>query len=50
MLKDNQKKAILEQDKSAKEGYLNAAPQISNAAVKGHPKYQAYAASMAAQH
>lgn len=47
MLKDNQKKAILEQDKSAKNGYLNAAPALTNAAVKGHPKFQAYTASMA---
>ena len=50
MLKDNQKKAILDSDKSAKSAYLNASPKITNAAVKAHPKFQAYEASMAASH
>ena len=50
MLKDNQKKAILDSDKSAKSAYLNASPKITNASVKAHPKFQAYEASMAASH
>ena len=50
MLTDAQKKAVLEQDKSAKAGYLSAAPKISNAAVKNHDKYKAYEASIGSSH
>ena len=46
MLTDAQKKAILEQDRSAKATYLSAAPAISNAAVKNHEKYKAYEANI----
>ena len=50
MLNDAQKKAILDQDKSAKTGYLSAAPPLSNAGIKAHPKFQAYAASIGVAH
>ena len=50
MLTDAQKKAIVEQDKSAKQGYLAAAPKISNAGIKAHDKFRAYEASMGAKH
>ena len=50
MLTDAQKKAVLEQDKSAKAGYLATAPKISNAGVKNHDKYKAYEASIGSSH
>ena len=46
MLTDAQKKAILEQDKSAKNTYLTASPAISQAGVKAHPKFVAYSNSI----
>ena len=39
MLTDAQKKAILEQDKSAKATYLSASPALSQAGIKAHPKF-----------
>ena len=50
MLNEDQKKAILDQDKSTKIGYLAATPTLSNAGVKAHPKFQAYEASIGASH
>ncbi len=50
MLNDAQKKAILEQDKSTKAGYLAATPNLTNAGVKAHPKFAAYEASIGASH
>ena len=46
MLNDAQKKAVLDQDKSAKATYLASAPKISNASVKNHEKYRAYEAGI----
>lgn len=46
MLNDAQKKAILDQDKSAKNGFLAATPKISNAGVKSHEKFKSYEASI----
>ena len=46
MLTDAQKKAILQQDKSAKASYLSASPALSQAGIKAHPKFQAYTASI----
>lgn len=50
MLNDAQKKAIVEQDKSAKQQYLAATPKITNAAIKVHDKFKAYEASIGASH
>ena len=50
MLNDAQKKAIVAQDKSIKDGYLAAVPKLSNAAVKSHDKFKAYEASIGASH
>lgn len=50
MLNDAQKKAIVEQDKSAKKTYLTAAPSVSHAGVKAHPKFVQYTASVGSQH
>ena len=50
MLTDAQKKAVLEQDKSAKASFLSSAPKISNASVKNHEKYKAYEASIGSSH
>lgn len=46
MLNDTQKKAILEQDKSTKNGFLAATPKITNAGVKSHDKFKLYEASI----
>lgn len=46
MLNDAQKKAIVEQDKSAKNSYLTASPALANAGVKTHPKFIAYTSSI----
>ena len=46
MLNDAQKKAIVEQDKSAKNSYLTASPSLANAGVKTHPKFIAYTSSI----
>ena len=46
MLNDTQKKVILETDKAAKEAYLAKKPEISNAGVKAHEKYQQYVTSI----
>jgi hypothetical protein len=48
MLNDAQKTAIVSQDKATKNSYLSAAPKLSNAAVKAHDKFKAYAASIGA--
>lgn len=50
MLNEDQKQAILAQDKSAKQGYLSAQPALNHAGVKAHPKYLAYEASIGASH
>ena len=50
MLTDAQKKAVLEQDKSAKNGYLASTPSLNNAGVKAHPKFVAYENSIGAGH
>lgn len=50
MLNDAQKSAILAQDKSTKNGYLNAAPSITNGGVKAHDKFVAYAATISPAH
>ena len=46
MLNDAQKKAISEQDKTAKNSYLAAAPALTNAGIKAHPKFTAYTNSI----
>lgn len=46
MLNAQQKKVILESDKSAKEAYLAKQPAISNAGVKSHDKFKAYVTSI----
>ena len=46
MLNAQQKKVILESDKSAKEAYLAKQPAISDAGVKSHDKFKAYVTSI----
>lgn len=46
MLNDAQKKAIVDQDKSAKKAFLTAAPALNAAGVKTHPKFVAYTNSI----
>jgi len=46
MLNADQKKAILDGDKSAKNGYLAKGPAVSNGGIKTHPKFVAYEKSI----
>jgi hypothetical protein len=50
MLNDDQKKAIIDQDKSAKNGYLASGPAISNGGLKSHDKFKAYETSIGVSH
>lgn len=50
MLNDAQKKAVVDQDKQAKNIFLARSPSITNAGVKAHEKFQMYVTSIGGSH